>query len=141
MFVDPYSAGINFRRQILTSKVGPRADRIKIFLIAIDPYSLVPNRRSFGIKALVGKNLFFLLIEPVHNKSTSWEKKSHHDMSRYLDIILFCAFCIIQVFVYMYLILGPHSRREFLLSLTLLWATIFAQIHQAQPALGNSAKS
>ena len=36
----------------------------------------------------------------------------------------------------MYLIFGPHSRREFALTLTLLWATIIAQIHQAQSAVG-----
>ena len=31
------SAGIDFRRQILTSKVVPRAARLKIFLMAVDP--------------------------------------------------------------------------------------------------------
>ena len=40
----------------------------------------------------------------------------------------------------MYLILGPHSRREFELTPTLLWATIIAQIHQAQPAVGDSGR-
>ena len=34
---NPYSAGIDFRRQIVTSKVDPRTVRIKIFLIAVDP--------------------------------------------------------------------------------------------------------
>ena len=39
----------------------------------------------------------------------------------------------------MYLIAGQvHSKREFILTLTLLWATIIAQIHQAQPAVGDS---
>ena len=52
---------------------------------------------------------------------------------------MICAFCIIQVFVYMYLILGPeHSRREFVLTLKLLWATIIDLIHRAQPAVGDT---
>ena len=29
--------GIDFRHQILTSKVDPRAERFKIFLMAVDP--------------------------------------------------------------------------------------------------------
>ena len=33
----PYRAGIDFRRQILTSKVDLRTVRVKIFLIAVDP--------------------------------------------------------------------------------------------------------
>ena len=32
-----YSAGIDFRRQIPTSKVDPRAVRTKIFIMAVDP--------------------------------------------------------------------------------------------------------
>ena len=42
----------------------------------LNKFTLVPNRRAFGIKAPVGKSSFFLSIEPVHNKSTSW-KKNH----------------------------------------------------------------
>ena len=38
----PYSAGIDFtdvyRRQILTTEVDPRAVRIKIFIMAVDPW-------------------------------------------------------------------------------------------------------
>ena len=30
-YINPFSAGIDFRRQILTSKVDPRAERIKYF--------------------------------------------------------------------------------------------------------------
>ena len=33
----PYSAGINFSRQILTSKIDPRTVRVNIFLMAVDP--------------------------------------------------------------------------------------------------------
>ena len=33
----PYSAGINFSRQILTTKVEPRTVRVDIFLMAVDP--------------------------------------------------------------------------------------------------------
>ena len=36
-WVNPYSAGINFRRQILTSKVDPHTVRVNIFLLAVDP--------------------------------------------------------------------------------------------------------
>ena len=36
---------------------------------------------------------------------------------------------------------GPHSRRYFfVLTFALLWATIIAQIHQAQPAVGDSGR-
>ena len=35
--VNPYSTGIDFRRQNLTSKVDPRTERVKIFLMAVDP--------------------------------------------------------------------------------------------------------
>ena len=34
--INPYSVGIDFRRQILTSKVNPRTVRVKIFLMAAD---------------------------------------------------------------------------------------------------------
>ena len=34
---NPYSAGIDFSRQNLTSKVDPRTERIKIFLMTVDP--------------------------------------------------------------------------------------------------------
>ena len=34
---NPYSAGIEFCRQILTTKVDPRTVRVEIFLIAVDP--------------------------------------------------------------------------------------------------------
>ena len=35
--VNPYSAGIDFSRQNLTTKVDPRAVRVKILLMAVDP--------------------------------------------------------------------------------------------------------
>ena len=35
--VNPYSAGVDFRRQILTSKVDLRAILVKILKIAVDP--------------------------------------------------------------------------------------------------------
>ena len=35
--VNPYSAGIDFSHQNLTSKVDPRTVRVKIFLMAVDP--------------------------------------------------------------------------------------------------------
>ena len=35
--VNPYSAGIDFSRQNLTSIVDPRTVRINIFLMAVDP--------------------------------------------------------------------------------------------------------
>ena len=34
---NPYSAGIDFSRQILTSKVDPRTVRVKVPLLAVDP--------------------------------------------------------------------------------------------------------
>ena len=34
---NPYSAGIDCRRQILLTKVNPRTVRVKIFLMAVDP--------------------------------------------------------------------------------------------------------
>ena len=34
---NPHSAGIDFRRQILTTKVHPRTVRVKIFLMVVDP--------------------------------------------------------------------------------------------------------
>ena len=110
-------------------------------------YSLVPNRRAIEIEPPLGKILFFLLTEPVHNKSTLGNKNPimiwqgiSDKVGQSLIVILFCAFCNIQVFVYMFLILGPHSRRKFVLTLTLLWVTIITQIHQAQPAVGNSSR-
>ena len=33
----PYTAVIDFRRQILTSKVDPRTVRVKLFIMAVDP--------------------------------------------------------------------------------------------------------
>ena len=53
--INPYSAGIDFsrqnltsvdvscRRQILTTKVDPRAARAKIFIMAVDPYHRYSN--------------------------------------------------------------------------------------------------
>ena len=35
--LNPYSAGIDFSRQILTSKVDPRTVRVQIFILAVDP--------------------------------------------------------------------------------------------------------
>ena len=35
--VNPYSAGIDCGRQILTIKVYPRTVRVKLFLMAVDP--------------------------------------------------------------------------------------------------------
>ena len=35
--VYPHSAGIDFRRQILTSKVGLRAERVEIVITVADP--------------------------------------------------------------------------------------------------------
>ena len=37
MMINPYSAGIDFSRQILTTKVDPRTVRVKIFIMAVDP--------------------------------------------------------------------------------------------------------
>ena len=37
-------------------------------------YSFVPNRRAIEIEPPLGKILFFLLTEPVHNKSTLGNK-------------------------------------------------------------------
>ena len=37
VIVNPYSAGIDFSRQNLTTKVDPRTVRIKIFIMAVDP--------------------------------------------------------------------------------------------------------
>ena len=37
IYINPYSAGIDFRRQILTSKVDPRTVIVKIFMMAVDP--------------------------------------------------------------------------------------------------------
>ena len=34
---NPYSSGIDFSRQILTTKVDPRAARVKMFVMAVDP--------------------------------------------------------------------------------------------------------
>ena len=34
---NPYSAGIDFSRQNLTSKVNPRTARVEIFLMVVDP--------------------------------------------------------------------------------------------------------
>ena len=45
--INPFSAGTIFRRQIpsqnLTSENGLRTERIKIFLMAIDPYHMFSN--------------------------------------------------------------------------------------------------
>ena len=41
--IDPYSAGVDFRRQSLTSEVDPRTGRVNIFLIAVDPYHRYAN--------------------------------------------------------------------------------------------------
>ena len=35
MKLNPYSAGIDFRRQILTSKVDPRVVRVQLFILAV----------------------------------------------------------------------------------------------------------
>ena len=37
MLFNPFSAGIDFRRQILTSKVGLRTERVMFFIMAVDP--------------------------------------------------------------------------------------------------------
>ena len=37
VFVNPFSAGTDFRRQNLTSKVDPRTKKITIFTMAVDP--------------------------------------------------------------------------------------------------------
>ena len=37
IILNPFSAGIDFRRQNLKSKVDPRTERIRIFIIAVDP--------------------------------------------------------------------------------------------------------
>ena len=42
----PYSAGVNFRRQILTSKVDHRTVRAKIFIMAVGRYSTEPERTN-----------------------------------------------------------------------------------------------
>ena len=34
---NPYSAGIDFRREILTSSIDPRTVRVKILILAVDP--------------------------------------------------------------------------------------------------------
>ena len=36
--VNPYRPGIDFSRQILTSKVDPRTESVKMFIMAVDPY-------------------------------------------------------------------------------------------------------
>ena len=38
--INTYSARIDFRRQILTSKVNPRTVIVKIFKMAVDPYHM-----------------------------------------------------------------------------------------------------
>ena len=35
--LNPYSAGIDFSRQILTTKVYPCTVRVKLFIMAVDP--------------------------------------------------------------------------------------------------------
>ena len=35
--INPYSEGIDFRRQIVLSKVHPHSVKIKIFVMAVDP--------------------------------------------------------------------------------------------------------
>ena len=35
--VNSYTAGINFRRQIMTTKFDPRTLRVKIFIKTVDP--------------------------------------------------------------------------------------------------------
>ena len=35
--INPYSAGIDFSRQILTTKVDPRTVRVNIFIMVVDP--------------------------------------------------------------------------------------------------------
>ena len=39
--VKPYSAGTVFIRQNLTRKDGPLNDRIKLFIMAVDPYYML----------------------------------------------------------------------------------------------------
>ena len=44
---NPYSAGIDFRRQNLTPKVDPRTVRVAsslIFIMAVDPYGMYSNK-------------------------------------------------------------------------------------------------
>ena len=35
--INPFSAGVVFRRQILTSKDDPRTEKFKIFIMVVDP--------------------------------------------------------------------------------------------------------
>ena len=46
--INPYSAGTDFRRQILTTKVHTRAERIKIFIMAVYPKHRYSNEAEWA---------------------------------------------------------------------------------------------
>ena len=69
---NPYSAGIDFSRQILTPKVDPRTVRVEIFLIAVEPYHRYSNEQAsanediyddFKLKKPFGCDVFYKLFQ------------------------------------------------------------------------------
>ena len=61
---NPYSAGIDFRRQILTSKIDPHTVKVKIFIMAVDPYHI-------GIQ-MKQKELTKNIYNDIKLKKTRW---------------------------------------------------------------------
>ena len=52
---NPFSAGIDFRRQILTFKVDPRTERIKTFMMAVYPWHRYSNKAGKANSAIYWK--------------------------------------------------------------------------------------